>query len=145
MIYSEFITTTSNYLKSVRILKDYVTFDMTFPSSWLLPKKGPAEIEILQNTDKDGSIITSFVCQNKTKLIDVIETTIQTVINTNIEREEKERLFKNKVHELKQIFEKENLENLKGLKFDLEEFANLLTQSDDEVNTEVGEGDSTTK
>jgi hypothetical protein len=145
MIYSEFITTTSNYLKSVRILKDYVTFDMTFPSSWLLPKKGPAEIEILQNSDKDGSIITSFVCQNKTKLIDVIETTIQTVINTNIEREEKERLFKNKVHELKQIFEKENLENLKGLKFDLEEFANLLTQSDDEVNTEVGEGDSTTK
>ena len=145
MIYSEFIKTTSNYLKSVRILKDYVTFDMTFPSSWLLPKKGPAEIEILQNSDKDGSIITSFVCQNKTKLIDVIETTIQTVINTNIEREEKERLFKNKVHELKQIFEKENLENLKGLKFDLEEFANLLTQSDDEVNTEVGEGDSTTK
>jgi ATP-dependent Lon protease len=145
MIYSEFITTTSNYLKSVRILKDYVTFDMTFPSSWLLPKKGPAEIEILQNSDKDGSIITSFVCQNKTKLIDVIENTIQNVIKTNIEREEKERLFKNKVHELKQIFEKENLENLKGLKFDLEEFANLLTQSDDEVNTEVGEGDSTTK
>ena len=144
MIYSEFITTTSNYLKSVRILKDYVTFDMTFPSSWLLPKKGPAEIEILQNSDKDGSIITSFVCQNKTKLIDVIENTIQNVIKTNIEREEKERLFKNKVHELKQIFEKENLENLKGLKFDLEEFANLLTQSDDEVNTEVGEGDSTT-
>ena len=145
MIYSEFITTTSNYLKSVRILKDYVTFDMTFPSSWLLPKKGPAEIEILQNSDKDGSIITSFVCQNKTKLIDVIENTIQNVIKTNIEREEKERLFKNKVQELKQIFEKENLENLKGLKFDLEEFANLLTQTDDEVNTEVGEGDSTTK
>jgi ATP-dependent Lon protease len=145
MIYSEFITTTSNYLKSVRILKDYVTFDMTFPSSWLLPKKGPAEIEILQNSDKDGSIITSFVCQNKTKLIDVIENTIQNVIKTNIEREEKERLFKNKVQELKQIFEKENLENLKGLKFDLEEFANLLTQSDDEVNAEVGEGDSTTK
>jgi hypothetical protein len=145
MIYSEFITTTSNYLKSVRILKDYVTFDMTFPTSWLLPKKGPTEIEIIQNSDKDGSIITSFVCENKTKLIDVIENTIQTVIKTNIEREEKERLFKNKVQELKQIFEKENLENLKGLKFDLEEFANLLTQTDDEVNTEVGEGDSTTK
>jgi len=87
MIYSEFITTTSNYLKSVRILKDYVTFDMTFPSSWLLPKKGPAEIEILQNSDKDGSIITSFVCQNKTKLIDVIENTIQNVIKTNYKQE----------------------------------------------------------
>lgn len=145
MIYSEFITSTSNYLKSVRILKNYVTFDMTFPSSWLLPKKGPENVEILQNSDKDGSVITSFVCENSTSLIDLIENTIKTVIKTNIEREEKERLFKNKVHELKQIFEKENLENLKGLKFDLEEFENLLTQSNDEVDTKVGEGDSTTK
>lgn len=145
MIYSEFITSTSNYLKSVRILKNYVTFDMSFPSSWLLPKKGPENVEILQNSDKDGSVITSFVCENSTSLIDLIENTIKTVIKTNIEREEKERLFKNKVHELKQIFEKENLENLKGLKFDLEEFENLLTQSNDEVDTKVGEGDSTTK
>lgn len=145
MIYSEFITSTSNYLKSVRILKNYVTFDMSFPSSWLLPKKGPENVEILQNSDKDGSLITSFVCENSSKFIDVIENTIQTVIKTNIEREEKERLFKNKVQELKQIFEKENLENLKGLKFDLEEFENLLTQRNDEVDTTVGEGDSTTK
>ncbi len=145
MIYSEFITSTSNYLKSVRILKNYVTFDMSFPSSWLLPKKGPENVEILQNSDKDGSVITSFVCENTSKFIDAIENTIQMVIKTNIEREEKERLFKNKVHELKQIFEKENLENLKGLKFDLEEFENLLTQRNDEVDTTVGEGDSTTK
>ena len=145
MIYSEFITSTSNYLKSVRILKNYVTFDMTFPSTWLLPKRGPENVEILQNSDKDGSLITSFVCENSPKLIDSIENTIQTVIKTNIEREEKERLFKNKVHELKQIFEKENLENLKGLKFDLEEFENLLTKRNDEVDATVGEGDSTTK
>ncbi len=145
MIYSEFITSTSNYLKSVRILKNYVTFDMSFPSTWLLPKRGPENVEILQNSDKDGSVITSFVCENASKFIDVIENTIQTVIKTNIEREEKERLFKNKVQELKQIFEKENLENLKGLKFDLEEFENLLTQRNDEVDTTVGEGDSTTK
>lgn len=145
MIYSEFITSTSNYLKSVRILKNYVTFDMSFPSTWLLPKRGPENVEILQNSDKDGSVITSFVCENASKFIDVIENTIQTVIKTNIEREEKERLFKNKVQELKQIFEKENLENLKGLKFDLEEFENLLTQRNDEVDARVGEGDSTTK
>jgi len=118
---------------------------MSFPSTWLLPKRGPENVEILQNSDKDGSVITSFVCENASKFIDAIENTIQMVIKTNIEREEKERLFKNKVQELKQIFEKENLENLKGLKFDLEEFENLLTQRNDEVDTTVGEGDSTTK
>ena len=145
MIYSQFIESTSSYLKSVRILKNYVTFDMVFPQSWLLLKKSPENIEILQNTDKDGTVVTSFVCVNNSSLIDVIESTIQKIVKTNIEREEKEKLFKNKVQELKQIFEKENLENLKALKFDLEELTSLMTQEDDEVDTKVGEGVESTK
>lgn len=140
MIYSEFIQSTSTYLKSVRILKNYVTFDMIFPQTWLLLKKSPENIEIMQNTDKDGAVITSFVCVNNSNFINIIETTIQKIVKTNIEREEKERLFKNKVQELKQIFEKENLENLKALKFDLEELTSLMTQENDEVDTTVGEG-----
>ena len=39
------------------------------------------------------------------------------VIKYNKEREEKERLFESKVTELKQIFDKQNLENLKNLSF----------------------------
>ena len=139
MIYSQFIESTSTYLKSVRILKNYVTFDMVFPHTWVLLKKAPDNIEILQNNDKDGTVVTSFVCVNNIRLIDIIETTIQKIVKTNIEREEKEKLFKNKVQELKQIFEKENLENLKALKFDLEELTSLMTQEDDEVDATVGE------
>ena len=144
MIYSQFISATSNYLKSVRILKNYVSFDMIFPSTWVVPKKNE-NVEVLENQDKDGSVITSFVCVNSTNLIDMVETTIGNVIKSNIEREEKERLFKNKVQELKHIFEKENLENLKGLKFDLEEFASLMTNNNDEVDAKVGEGDNPTE
>jgi hypothetical protein len=144
MIYSQFISATSNYLKSVRILKNYVSFDMIFPSTWVVPKKNE-NVEVLENQDKDGSVITSFVCVNSINLIDMVETTIGNVIKTNIEREEKERLFKNKVQELKHIFEKENLENLKGLKFDLEEFTSLMTNKNDEVDAKVGEGDNPTK
>ncbi len=144
MIYSQFISATSNYLKSVRILKNYVSFDMVFPSTWVVPKKNE-NVEVLENQDKDGSVITSFVCVNSTNLIDIVETTIENVIKTNIEREEKERLFKNKVQELKHIFEKENLENLKGLKFDLEEFTSLMANNNDEVDTKVGEGNNPTK
>ena len=134
MIYSDFITSTSNYLKSVRILKNYVTFDMTFPSSWLLPKKGPETVEILQNADNDGSLITSFVCENSSRLIDVIENTIQMVIKTNVEREEKERLFQTKVDELKTVFEKQTLTNLKNLKFDIKSLQNLeFEDNEDEL------------
>ena len=145
MIYSQFIESTSSYLKSVRILKNYVTFDMIFPKSWVLLKKAPENIEILQNTDKDGIVVTSFVCVSNSSLIDVIESTIQKIVKTNIEREEKEKLFKNKVQELKQIFEKENLENLKALKFDLEELTSLMTQEDDEVDATVREGVESTE
>jgi hypothetical protein len=44
---------------------------------------------------------------------------LQNIIKYNLEREEKDRLFQNKVDELKSIFEKQNLESLQNLKFDL--------------------------
>jgi hypothetical protein len=44
---------------------------------------------------------------------------LKNIIKYNHDREEKERLFQNKVEELKTIFEKENLNNLKNLNFEL--------------------------
>jgi hypothetical protein len=140
MIYSQFVSKTSKYLNSVRILQTYITFDMIFPTSWVMLKKLPEGVEILQNTDKEGKVITSFVCENNLSLIDSIEVSIDKVVKTNVEREEKERLFKLKVQELKSIFETENLENLKGLKFDVEELTNLLRNEPEEDNAEVTEG-----
>jgi ATP-dependent Lon protease len=113
---------------------------MIFPTSWVMLKKLPEGVEILQNNDKEGRLITSFVCENKLSLVDSIEVSIDKIIKTNIEREEKERLFKLKVQELKSIFETENLENLKGLKFDVEELTNLLQNEPEEDNTGVTEG-----
>lgn len=127
MIYSEFIEKTKKYLKTVRILKNYVSFDMSFPNTWVMLKKAPEGIEILQTENNEGITITSFVCEYERALINIVESTIESIVNTNIEREEKERLFKNKVQELKGIFEKENLESLKSLKFDLEELSKILT------------------
>ena len=64
---------------------------------------------------------------------------INTIIETNLEREEKEKLFKDKVQELKNIFEKQKLDNLKGLKFDLDEFS-LMTTKTEENGQESTEG-----
>ena len=94
MIFSQFINKTNKYLKSVRVLKNYVSFDMIFPSSWLLPKKFPEGVEVLQNESQESILITSFVCENKQTLIDILESTMDNIIKSNIEREEKERLFK---------------------------------------------------
>lgn len=140
MIYSQFVSKTHKYLNSVRVLKNYITFDMLFPTTWVMLKKLPEGLEILQNNDKDDKIVTSFVCENKLILIDSIETSIDKIIKTNVEREEKEKLFKLKVQELKSIFETKNLENLKGLKFDVEELTNLLKNEPEEDNTGITEG-----
>lgn len=140
MIYSEFINKTSSYLNSVRILKNYVTFDMVFPSTWSTLKRAPEGIEILQNQNNDNRTITSFVCENNPTLIDVIEKTIDAIITTNLEREEKERLFKMKVSELKGIFENGDIDTLRTLKFDTNELTSLSSNGTKQKHTPTSEG-----
>jgi hypothetical protein len=139
MIFSTFITKTEKYLKSVRVLKNYISFDMVFPVTWVMSKKIPEGVEILQNENQDNVTVTSFVCENQKKLINLLENTMETIIKSNIDREEKERLFKTKVMELKGIFERENLENLKGLKFDIEELTKLIENEPEEIDRGVTE------
>jgi hypothetical protein len=99
---------------------------MVFPTTWKMLNNKPNEIEILQNETNEGTMVTSFICVNEKEYIDLLETSLDTLVKTNIEREEKEKLFKSKVQELKSIFDKEKLENLKSLKFDIEELTKYL-------------------
>jgi hypothetical protein len=110
---------------------------MIFPSTWVMITKQTEGIEVLQNNTESGDFVTSFVCQNQNNLVDKLEELVELIIKTNREREEKEKLFKNKVQELKSIFEKEKLENLKGLKFDMEELTKLITNEGAEINNGV--------
>lgn len=143
MIFYEFINKTNKYLRSVRILKNYVSFDMLFPESWVMLKKTPEKIEVLVNETNDG-VITSFVCEMKKEVIEILENTLDQIIKTNIEREEKERLFKTKVNELKNIFEKEKLDSLKSLKFDIEDFTKFIENGTERKDEESEEGVRTT-
>jgi hypothetical protein len=141
MIFSQFISRATKYLKSVRVLKNFISFDMIFPKTWMTLKKYPEGIEVIQTETENGNTITSFVCENNKTLIDIIEQTFETYVKTNIEREEKEKLFKTKVKELQTIFEKEKLESLKSLKFDIEELTKILQDNEPE---EINAGDTET-
>jgi hypothetical protein len=76
----------------------------------------------------------------------VVETTsdIQNIIKYNLDREEKDRLFQNKVNELKTIFEKQSLTKLKNLIFEYKSERITLDddveESVDETREMVGEG-----
>ena len=118
-LYKEF-STLLPYIQSVRKLKNYLSFDVSFPKTWKLPKKYIEEDKILE---QESTIIVnrffSFVSEITEEGVENTSKNIQNIIKYNLEREEKEKLFQNKVDELKHIFEKQNLKNLKSLQFEI--------------------------
>jgi hypothetical protein len=108
------------YLQSVRKLKNYFSFDVSFPNSWKLPKKYVDEKKVMeQDSNTPNHRFFSFVSEILEEDIERTSQNIQNIIKYNLEREEKEKLFEEKVNELKIIFEKQTLKSLKNLKFEI--------------------------
>ena len=130
------------YIQSIRKLKNYLSFDMSFPKSWKLPKKYIKEDSVLENesTDKTQRSI-SFVSQFEEKSINQIVDNIKNIIKFNKELEAKEQLFNDKVTELKTLFEKQNLQSLNELKF---EFSPKKYTLDGEEETSLEQEGTTT-
>ena len=132
MIYYNFINKNKNYLKSVRFIKDHVSFDMIFPKRWEIKKEYKDKVDMIENESSDSeSKIISFVSEVVEDKINIIENITTEIIKYNIEIEEKEKLFRYKVQELKEIFSKQKLDNLKNLKFDVDEISSLLNTTDE--------------
>jgi hypothetical protein len=107
------------YIQSVRKLKNYLSFDMAFPKIWKLPKKYVKEYSVVENDSKEKSKrLISFVSQFEENSINEIAENIKNIIKYNKELEAKEKLFNDKVNELKTLFEKQNLQSLNELKFE---------------------------
>jgi hypothetical protein len=114
------------YLTSIRRLKNYLTFDITFPKSWQLPKKFIDEKSVMENESEDANTrFLSFVGEFNEDTIENLTKSIKSIIKYNLEREEKQKLFQEKVTELKSLFDGQNLEDLKNLVFDLEKPKNI--------------------
>lgn len=120
------------YVHSIRKLKNYLSFDMTFPTKWSLPKSIIDEGQVVgfesENQDMKG---VSFVSQIDEKQISTTMAKIAKIIKINKERELKERLFKQTVEQLKQTFEKTDLDKLQNLYFDFDEEDSTLGIEDD--------------
>jgi len=156
MIFSQFTEQTKSYLKSVRLLKDYISFDVYIKSSWVIPKKLVTDIEVLpqDTSERENHKLYAFVVKNDKEMVDKLETSITKVFDFNLEREEKERLFKDKFQELKSMFESKDVNELKRLYFEINENTTLELEakleddgqtdgeSDDVVQEREAEGQS---
>lgn len=108
------------YLVSVRKLKTYLSIDIEFPLTWKIPKRFAQEDRIIENKRlNDDSRFFSFVSEFDESLVNTAVENIKNIIAYNKEIELKERLLKQKIDELKRIFESKKLENLQTLKFEL--------------------------
>jgi hypothetical protein len=133
--FTEF-NTLSPYLQSVRKLKTYLSFDIHFPNTWKIPKKFVDEETLLENESTEtGKRFFSFVSTFNEEEVEKIFNNLRNIIKYNKEREEKDKLFQTKVNELKSIFEKQNLDNLQALKFEISEDQKIELE-DDEENTD---------
>ena len=119
-----------------------------FSTTWKLPKKYVDEKKIMeQESQIKNERLFSYVSQINEEDIEKVYDNLKNIIKYNLEREEKDRLFETKVDELKKLFEKQNLDKLKGLYFDISEpVSKQLKLEDDEeqVTTTglVGEGNT---
>lgn len=142
MIFSNFTEELKPYLKSVRVLKDYVSFDLYLSSFWSIPKKFITDgIEVInqENSDRPDSKVYSFVVKNEKQMVDSIEKAFKSIVSYNKEKEEKERLFKQKIQELKTMFESKGVDELKTLHFEMEEEVVRLGLKDENLE-EDGQG-----
>ena len=119
---------------------------MVFPTKWSLPKNLVEEGQIVgfetEGADNKG---ISFVAEITDVSVNDVLTKIARVIKLNKEKELKERLFRQTVEQLKQTFEKTDLDKLQNLyfDFDIDEETNLdihePSETEPENNKLVGE------
>ncbi len=140
MTYYNFLSKIEPYLKTVRKLKTYVSYDLIFSDRWVMPKNNNTNIEVVKNGNENGNVMLSFVCKIESETVNQLEELIDQIIKTNKEREEKEMLFRSKVQELKSIFEKQKLEDLKSLKFDVDEISSLINSNEQDNESGDREG-----
>lgn len=87
------------YLVSIRKLKNYLSFDINFPKSWKLQKKYVDENSVVENQSEDNDLrFLSFASEFEEQSVKNSLDSIKNVIKYNKEREEKEKLFSDKVN-----------------------------------------------
>lgn len=108
------------YFKGLKIAENYRIVEVNLKNSWLIEEN--SHIEVQQKPIKESSNVLYNMFYSDTRSFDeILDFIEEKVINPNLEVEEKERLLRMKVEELKRVFENKNLDELNNLKFTTED------------------------
>lgn len=132
MNFTELLSHLLPYFSGIRKVKQYVSIDLIFPTTWVFPSEIVEKTNVVQNENFKGTgTFLSFVSEPDSTMDRTLEVIFE-LITYNLERQEKERLLKNKIQELKNIFENSKLDELQNLKFELPYEDQLLSGLEDE-------------
>lgn len=128
------------YIHSIRKLKNYLSIDLKLPTKWSLPKSIVEEGQVVGFESDDSNFKgISFVTEINESAMGTTLNKIAKIIKLNKEKELKEKLFKQTIEQLKQTFEKNDLDKLQNLYFDFELPDNdLIDEEEDEEPTTLG-------
>lgn len=134
---------------SLREIEENISLDIKIPSNWkyekmLAPKKDLPFAVKVQDQKKTNSLI-SLIALATAEGYDFVFEYAEAVISINKEEEEKEKLFKEKVGELKSLFLSSPLDKLKDISFD-DELSNTESSGEIKLGDEKGRaGDEQSK
>lgn len=108
------------YLKGVKLASQYSIIECILKNTWKIDGIINEDIEYKlgkESEDHKGYVSYMFWAEDS---IDNLVDTLEFIVNSNIEMEQKQALLRSKVEELKKMFEDKSLDELKGLKFSSE-------------------------
>lgn len=109
------------YLRGVKLASQYSIVECILKNTWKIDGIVSEGIQY-KSSGKESEELKGYVGYMfwSEDSIDRLVDSLEHVVNTNIEIEQKQALLRNKVEELKRMFEDKSLEELKGLKFSSE-------------------------
>ncbi len=116
MIIQEKLNNLKPYFKGLKVADNYRIVEFNLKSSWLIQENSFIELQ-QKPTKESGNVLYSMFYSDKKSFDEIIDFVEEKVINHNLELEEKERLLRAKVEELKRVFEDKDLDELNSLKF----------------------------
>lgn len=136
----EKINTLHPYLSGIRYLDGLQLVDATFKEGWIIPESKIIKKEKIQDN------YFMFYSEDKTVTVDDLLEYIGSIIELNIERENKYELLKTKIKELQELFKEHPLTKLETLTFsfnnnttnnDIPDFGLFDANIDKEINKET--------
>ena len=131
---------------SLREIKDTISLDIKIPASWKYNiLEGDTEVTLKVQDENERSRLISLICPATKEGYDAVFTAGKKIIKTNQEMEERNRLFNEKIDELKKFFLEAPLDKLKEISFNKDNVRDKASTGKIRSGDKEGSGDNRTE